>query len=83
MSTATLEFSSPTAVYKGLAEATGPNGPDLYATDFHDGTVDVFNSNFQKVTRATGCSLSVTRSYRRVSRHLGLRPSPITSRCGS
>jgi len=49
-STAQLEYSSPTAVYKGLAEAKGPNGPELFATNFHDGTVDVFNSNFKKVS---------------------------------
>lgn len=54
-SAATLEFSSPTAVYKGLAEATGPSGqPMLYATNFHDGTVDVFNSSFQQVTPTFG-----------------------------
>lgn len=53
-STATLEFSSPTAVYKGLAEATGPDGPALYAANFHDGTVDVFDSNFQPVAPSPG-----------------------------
>jgi uncharacterized protein (TIGR03118 family) len=53
-STAQLEFSSPTAVYKGLAEATGPNGPDLFATNFHDGTVDVFDSAFQQMTPNAG-----------------------------
>jgi uncharacterized protein (TIGR03118 family) len=53
--TATLEFSSPTAVYKGLAEATGPTGQSmLYATNFHDGTVDVFNGSFQPVTPTRG-----------------------------
>lgn len=54
LSTATLESSSPTAVYKGLAEATGPNGPDLFAANFHDGTVDVFDSSFQPVTPSGG-----------------------------
>ncbi|MCL2394527.1 MAG: TIGR03118 family protein [Acidimicrobiaceae bacterium] len=54
VSTATLESSSPTAVYKGLAEATGPNGPDLFATNFHDGTVDVFNGSFQPVSPSPG-----------------------------
>ena len=54
VSAATLEFSSPTAVFKGLAEATGPNGPDLFATNFHDGTVDVFNSNFRLITPTAG-----------------------------
>ncbi len=48
-STATVEFSSPTAVYKGLAIATTDDGTFLYASNFHDGTVDVFNSKFQLV----------------------------------
>jgi uncharacterized protein (TIGR03118 family) len=47
--TAVLEYSSPTAVYKGLAMATTDSGTFLYATNFHDGTVDVFNSNWQLV----------------------------------
>jgi uncharacterized protein (TIGR03118 family) len=49
MSTANLEFSSPTAVYKGLTLATGAEGTFLYASNFHDGTVDVFNSQFQLI----------------------------------
>jgi uncharacterized protein (TIGR03118 family) len=48
-STATVEFSSPTAVYKGLTIATTDAGTFLYASNFHDGTVDVFNSSFQLV----------------------------------
>jgi uncharacterized protein (TIGR03118 family) len=39
------------AVYKGLAIATGSEGPLLYATDFHNGRVDVFNDTFQRVHR--------------------------------
>ncbi len=37
------------AVYKGLAIATTASGEFLYATDFHNGTVDVFDSNFTMV----------------------------------
>ena len=48
-STATVKFSSPTAVYKGLAIATTHKGTFLYASNFHDGTVDVFNSDFKRV----------------------------------
>jgi uncharacterized protein (TIGR03118 family) len=48
-STAQVEFSSPTAVYKGLTIATTDDGTFLYASNFHDGTVDVFNSQFQLV----------------------------------
>ena len=34
------------AVYKGLAIAQTSDGPHLYATDFHNGRVDVFNGSF-------------------------------------
>jgi uncharacterized protein (TIGR03118 family) len=47
--TAQVEFSSPTAVYKGLAIAGTEDGTFLYASNFHDGTVDVFNSRFRRV----------------------------------
>jgi uncharacterized protein (TIGR03118 family) len=49
MSTAQVEFSSATAVYKGLTIASDGNQTFLYASNFHDGTVDVFNSKFQPV----------------------------------
>jgi uncharacterized protein (TIGR03118 family) len=54
MSTGTLEFSSPTAVYKGLATATSDSGTFLYAANFHDGRVDVFNSTFQPTSTPGG-----------------------------
>jgi uncharacterized protein (TIGR03118 family) len=54
VSTATVEFSSPTAVYKGLAIASTDGGTFLYASNFHDGTVDVFNSGFKLVHLAGG-----------------------------
>ncbi|MBO0731667.1 MAG: TIGR03118 family protein [Acidimicrobiaceae bacterium] len=47
LNNAVLEFSSRTAVYKGLAIATGDQGTFLYAANFHDRSVDVFNSSFQ------------------------------------
>src|SRR2546422_4131761 len=50
--TAELHFSSPTAVYKGLAIAGGPDGTLLYASNFHDGTIDVFDTNFHKTRPA-------------------------------
>jgi uncharacterized protein (TIGR03118 family) len=49
--TAALSFSSPVgAVYKGLAIASNSQGTFLYATDFHNGAIDVFDSNFARVT---------------------------------
>jgi uncharacterized protein (TIGR03118 family) len=37
------------AVYKGLAIAQTPAGPRLYAADFHNRRVDVFDGNWQPV----------------------------------
>jgi uncharacterized protein (TIGR03118 family) len=38
------------SVYKGLAiSVTANGGPFLYATNFHDGTVEVYDTNFQLV----------------------------------
>ena len=48
-STAQVEFSSRTAVYKGLAIASNGRGTFLFASNFHDGRVDVFNSRFHRV----------------------------------
>jgi uncharacterized protein (TIGR03118 family) len=54
LSTGTLKFSSPTAVYKGLALGTDSDGTFLYAANFHDNKVDVFNDVWQKVDSAGG-----------------------------
>ena len=48
-STAQVEFSSRTAEYTGLALASTRAGSFLYAADFHNGRVDVFNSRFRPV----------------------------------
>jgi len=48
--TATLARSVPGAIFKGLALA----GNRLYATDFHGGQVDVFDSSFNPVSVAGG-----------------------------
>ncbi|HUO41073.1 MAG TPA: TIGR03118 family protein, partial [Mycobacterium sp.] len=37
------------AVYKGLAIANSDYGPTLYATNFRDGTVDMFDQNFNQI----------------------------------
>ena len=39
-------------VYKGLAIATQAGAPQLYAADFHNGVVDVFDASFAPVARA-------------------------------
>jgi uncharacterized protein (TIGR03118 family) len=44
------ELTSPTAVYKGLAIASNRHGTFIYATNFHDARIDVFDSNFAPVT---------------------------------
>jgi uncharacterized protein (TIGR03118 family) len=45
--------NSKTAVYKGLALLTTPT-PQLYATNFRAGTIDVFDASFKPVTLAPG-----------------------------
>jgi uncharacterized protein (TIGR03118 family) len=40
--------------YTGLTVASTPSGDELFAADFEDGTVQVFNSKFQPVTTAGG-----------------------------
>ena len=44
-----VDNSASGAVYKGLAIASTTTGDFLYATNFHAGTVDVFNSTFHFV----------------------------------
>jgi len=41
------------AVYKGLAIATNAGGLFLYATDFHNNKIDVFNTSFVKQTASS------------------------------
>lgn len=42
------------AVYKGLALSAGGSGSLLYASDFHNNKIDVFDSSFGPVTLAPG-----------------------------
>lgn len=49
-----VDRSSAGAIYKGLARATQGGADYLYATDFHNGVVDVFDASFNKVTLAAG-----------------------------
>jgi uncharacterized protein (TIGR03118 family) len=57
MATAELKPGrTPTAVYKGLAIGTNSKGTFLYATNFHDGTVDVFNDQWVPVSMPGGFS---------------------------
>jgi uncharacterized protein (TIGR03118 family) len=52
-----LDNSANGAVYKGLAMATVNGHPQLYAADFRNGQVDVFNSQFNQVNSFTDPSL--------------------------
>jgi uncharacterized protein (TIGR03118 family) len=62
--TATMEVNNPSAGYKGLTEATDAAGDNLlYAANFAQGTIDVFDKNFQLVQGAPGSNA---------------KPSPIT-----
>jgi len=49
-----VDNSSHNAIYKGIAIAAGNNEALLYATDFHNDRVDVFDAAFQPVTLASG-----------------------------
>jgi uncharacterized protein (TIGR03118 family) len=51
---ARTEFTSSTAVYKGLAIGSVGGQNFLYAANFHDGTIDVFDRKFAPVTSAGG-----------------------------
>ena len=44
-----VDRSSDGAIYKGLAIASTPQGARLYATDFHNGRVDVFDGHFNRI----------------------------------
>jgi uncharacterized protein (TIGR03118 family) len=48
----TADRSTVGAVYKGLAIASTPAGPRLYATDFHNGRVDVYDGSWNLVSTA-------------------------------
>jgi len=49
-----IDGSAGNAIYKGLTLSAGGSGQLLYATDFHNGKVDVFDSTFASVTLAAG-----------------------------
>jgi len=45
-----VDDSSANSVFKGLALANNGSNTYLYATDFHNNAIDVFDTNFNKVT---------------------------------
>jgi uncharacterized protein (TIGR03118 family) len=47
-----VDNSATGAIYKGLAIGGNGSGHFLYATDFHNNKIDVFDKNFQQVTLA-------------------------------
>jgi uncharacterized protein (TIGR03118 family) len=49
-----VDNSGTGAVYKALTLGTNSQGTFIFATNFHNGTVDVFNSQFQQVHLAGG-----------------------------
>ena len=49
-----VDSSAAGAVYKGLAIATAGSGPQLYATDFHNARVDVFDASWAAVQTPGG-----------------------------
>lgn len=71
---AAAEFTSPTAIYKGLAMASTKSGTFLYATNFHDGRIDVFDSKFMPAT--------LPGSFTDPNLPAGFAPFGIQSLCG-
>ena len=49
-----IKSTSSSAIYKGVTIAQSGGGNFLYAANFHDGTVDVFDVNFAPVTLPAG-----------------------------
>lgn len=49
-----IDESGSNAIFKGLALAASPAGARLYATDFHNGKVRVYDGSFAPVTLAAG-----------------------------
>jgi uncharacterized protein (TIGR03118 family) len=46
------------AIYKGVALSAGGSGSLLYAADFHNATIDVFDGNFAPVTPASATAFT-------------------------
>jgi len=55
---ASADLSATGAVFKGIALGSTPSGNFLYATDFHHGFVQVFDSTFTPTTTFTDSSLT-------------------------
>jgi uncharacterized protein (TIGR03118 family) len=51
---AIIVAQTPGAIYKGLALSAGGSGSLLYATDFHNNRIDVWNSSFMPVSLGAG-----------------------------
>jgi uncharacterized protein (TIGR03118 family) len=51
---AVVAVTTPGAIYKGLTLASTPAGDFLYAADFHNAKVDVFDGNFQPANLPAG-----------------------------
>jgi uncharacterized protein (TIGR03118 family) len=47
-----VDYSTSNAVFKGLANGSVGSSNYLYATDFHNAQVDIFNTNYSQVTLA-------------------------------
>ena len=52
LATLVANLSSASAIYKGLAMGSTASGNFLYATDFHNGKVQVFDKNYSPTTLA-------------------------------
>ncbi|MBS0516056.1 MAG: TIGR03118 family protein [Proteobacteria bacterium] len=58
-----VDNSASGAIYKGIALSAGGAGQLLYATDFHNGKVDVFDSKFMPVNLPAGAFVDARIPY--------------------
>jgi uncharacterized protein (TIGR03118 family) len=58
-----VHTSTDGSIYKGLAIADTPNGPRLYAADFHNARVDVLDGSFNVVLNSGFVDLTLPAGY--------------------
>jgi len=59
-----IDNSASSAIYKGLAFGTNANGNHIYATNFHAGTIEVFDNQFKAaITSGQFADLSIAAGF--------------------
>ncbi len=68
-----VDNSTQNTVFKGLALAANGSNTYLFATDFHNNAIDVFDTNFNKVTLERFVHRPYASIRLRAVRHSGIR----------